>query len=97
MGDLRGIKGFTRTCRDCGRSIMFVATQAGADQGRRKWLPLDPDPHPTGNVAINAQGRAVVVEVGHPLHEGELRRHHRLSCPEARLAPDDRPGRRDLD
>ena len=43
----------SRTCRDCGAPIRFVRLITTG-----KLLPIDPDPHPSGNVAAwPAHGR----------------------------------------
>ena len=66
----------TRPCKKCQRAILLVRTKAtGA------WMPLDPEPTPYGNVALDSQERAVVLGAGGNL-AGELTyRPHFATCP----------------
>lgn len=77
----------TNECRSCGAPIRWAITE----KGRR--MPLDPDPHPDGNVmvehAAGADHSGVVVFAGRLLHEERdlgtpLYRSHFASCPDAR-------------
>lgn len=81
-------------CRDCGQRIMLVRTPPSEKRPKGGWMPLDPEPNPAGNVAIDGTMRAVVVGVGHPLHRGELYMPHFATCPARARRP---PERADVD
>lgn len=83
-----------RPCRYCRATILLARTPPSEDKPGGGWMPLDPDPHPHGNVAIDAHERAVVVGVGHPLHEGELYMPHFATCEARKIRP---PERADVD
>lgn len=66
-----------RTCRACGKPMVFYLTEKA---GRA--IPLDPEPHPDGNVLIR-MGRAVVLRKD-AVHTEEPRyRSHFATCPHA--------------
>lgn len=60
-------------CRACGAEIRFVRTKAKA-----RFMPLDPEPNPDGNVEI-VDGLAIVH--AQPPLSGELYMPHHATCP----------------
>ncbi len=48
----RKIDGRRAVCRYCQQPIVFATTLAGANGRGGKPMPLDPTPHPDGNVAV---------------------------------------------
>lgn len=66
-------------CRSCQAPVRWVRMQTS---GRS--MPLDPDPHPDGNVAINDEGQGVSVKPRYAAVTGEpVYRSHFASCPDA--------------
>ncbi len=65
-------------CRSCGAPILFARTGAG------KLLPIDPDPHDNGNVALVGDDRCAVLTVeARRAHKGPLYRSHFVTCSSA--------------
>lgn len=63
-------------CKGCGATVWWVTTAANG-----KAMPLDPDPHPDGNVEM-VNGRAVVHPKGQPTlgATGERYMPHHATC-----------------
>ena len=67
-------------CRSCGAPIRWAVTERGRN------APLDPEPHPEGNLRVEVRrglDRAIVVAPG---TEPVLYRSHFATCPNAREA-----------
>jgi hypothetical protein len=70
-------------CRSCGATIEWAVT------ANRKSIPLDPDPHPDGNLVLvwtspGRQPMALVVNPHEPmLDEPPRYRSHFVTCPNA--------------
>jgi hypothetical protein len=63
-------------CKSCGAVVHWYKTNNG------KNIPLDPDPHPEGNVQINVvQNVATVVRPGSV--DGPAYRSHFVTCPDS--------------
>ncbi|MDE9364567.1 hypothetical protein PZ938_03035 [Luteipulveratus sp. YIM 133132] len=66
------------SCQACGQSVRWVETQ------NARHMPIDPLPHPRGNVTLRRQGQGVVAVV-HGLQQlplpDEAYRPHRATCP----------------
>lgn len=66
-------------CRGCGQPVRWVETQ------NARHMPIDPLPHPRGNVTLRAQGQGVVAVVHGlqelPLDVPEAFRPHKATCP----------------
>lgn len=76
----------TTPCRSCGASIVFVRNKTL--DAKSKWLILDPDPVPTGNIAVNPYRRTGTVLSGDALTQSrdtgrDLHQTHFRSCPDA--------------
>lgn len=67
--------GAQTVCRSegCRRPIRWAHTPNG------KRIPLDPDPHPDGNVELDERGIAIV-HAQRPLDAGELYMPHHATC-----------------
>jgi hypothetical protein len=67
-------------CQGCGAPLRWAKTEAG------KWLCLEPQPDPAGNVVVGADGLARVLTGGlfDEPGEGERFMPHWARCPKAR-------------
>lgn len=76
------------TCRSCGADVVWAITV------NDKTMPVDPDPHPDGNITLtdhylttHRRGRfrraAVLGPLEVELHDGPLWLSHFVSCPDA--------------
>lgn len=63
-------------CRGCGAPVSWARTARG------KHMPLDPEPHPEGNVEVDA-GVATVVDPAQKALFGERYMPHWATCPRA--------------
>jgi len=61
-------------CKGCNATIEWHKTAAG------KPIPLDPDPHPQGNLTFDSRLRVVVAEIG---SKPKMYRSHFATCPKA--------------
>ena len=61
-------------CKGCNARIEWHKTAEG------KNIPIDPDPHPDGNVTFDAKLRVVVAEPG---SKPKMYRSHFATCPKA--------------
>lgn len=72
-----------RRCAGCDAAILWATTAA---TGRP--IPLDAEPHPSGNVVLDDQGRAVVLSTATlfdgPVPEGPRYQSHFAACPSAK-------------
>ncbi len=93
-GDTDGPGGGLGTCRSCGAAVRWAHTAAG------RAMPLNPNPHPNGNVALDDNGRCRVLAARDLPHPGPTYRPHWATCPKAdahrrrrqrHLIPDGRP------
>lgn len=62
-------------CKSCKQPIQWVVTQFD------KKLPIDPEPHPNGNIMLKNDGAAVVVTPDYP---GTKYLSHFATCPNAK-------------
>jgi hypothetical protein len=46
-------------CKRCGRPILWACREQRAPDGKRVWVPLDPEPDPCGIVELSADKTAV--------------------------------------
>lgn len=68
----------TAKCRSCGASIIWAETAAG------KRMPVDVEPSPAGNVALEPRpGLDPLATVNEPLFASSLRKSHFATCPNA--------------
>lgn len=69
------------TCRSCGAPIRWVRM---AESGRAN--PLDPNPHPSGNIALDAEGKAHYLKRGQETFIAPSERYvsHFSTCPNAK-------------
>lgn len=69
-------------CRSCGALIAFVRNVT--PDARSKWLVVNPDPVPDGNIAVNVYRRTgnVLPKAARP-GAGALHESHHRTCPSA--------------
>lgn len=64
-------------CRSCGAPIRWAVTERGRN------APLDPEPHPEGNLRVEVRNGLDLAIVVAPGSEWGLYRSHFASCPNA--------------
>jgi hypothetical protein len=71
----------TGTCRGCGQPVLWVEM---AVSGKRN--PLDPEPHPSGTIAIDTAGKAHYLKRGQEIFIDPNERYvsHFSTCPRAK-------------
>jgi len=48
------------TCKRCGREILWGRSEHSRDEnGKRRWIPIDPEPHPLGVIDLRDGKTAV--------------------------------------
>lgn len=63
-------------CRSCGAAVLWAQTENG------KVMPVDPAPHPDGNLVLTSIGGGFQVRVDKAA-PGEKHRSHFVTCPNA--------------
>jgi hypothetical protein len=62
-------------CRSCGAEVIWKQTDSGT------FMPIDPKPHPKGNLVVTGNDRVKVITHGSPSSPRYIS--HFVSCPNA--------------